>query len=227
MMKNKNLGGSRLPEQADEARNKAQTEHLAAFARRLGVNRSTVTRAAQAGRLSLTPEGLVLIEPSLQRWHASRGGRDDVAARHAEARGQGIPLPGAESAPGSPVAGLVAGATAPETDGASRAQHQAVALHWQNELLRLQLQIEAGQQLPREALLAELQGLGATLRGAVERLVDQVAPRLAVATDPAERRRLLLRELRSVRHQVRHEFPRALRRLVQTTRSSSPEAIAP
>ena len=66
-------------------------ESKAAFARRLGVNKSTVTRAAEAGRIVLTPRGQVEVEKSLERWHATKGARSDVAARHAEKRGADIP----------------------------------------------------------------------------------------------------------------------------------------
>ena len=58
----------------------------AQFARLLGVNRSTVTRWADAGRLVLLPDGSVDAEASLGRIRATSGGRDDVAARHAAQR---------------------------------------------------------------------------------------------------------------------------------------------
>lgn len=48
-------------------------ETKAAFARRLNWNRSTVTRAAQAGRLVLVGN-LVDVEPSLARLKATEGG---------------------------------------------------------------------------------------------------------------------------------------------------------
>lgn len=232
MNKNKDLECSGYPEQASKpgtAPNGAgrgpeagpaepAAEHLAAFARRLGVNRSTVTRAAQVGRLVLNAQGLVLIEPSLNAWAASKGLRDDVAHRHATARlGQPQhPAPeNAASAPFGPSAGLSQRpATPPATppEPGSRADHQAAALRAQNAHLALQIALQRGQALPRAALLAELQGLGGILRAAVERLIDQTAPRLAAA-DPAQRRPLLLAELATVRRQLRREFPRALRRL--------------
>lgn len=199
-------------------------ETLAAFARRLGVNRSTVTRAAQAGRLVLTADGRVAIAASLARWHATRAGREDVAQRHAEARGATIPLAAPQNAPLGPVAGLGGAATAPATpaaDGAEgRAHAAALTVHWQNQLLMLELGAATGAQLPREALLAELNGLGAALRGGVERLVDQLSPRLAAATGAEARHRLIQAEVRHLRRQLTREFPRALRRL-------TPDAAAP
>lgn len=235
MNKNKDLGRSEVSEHAAGARNTLaqapQAEHLAAFARRLGVNRSTVTRAAQAGRLVLAADGRVLVGPSLERWHATRGTRDDVAARHAAGRGAPVPPLG--------VAGVVAqadtAATRPgegpqqpaerengvgdgidpaaDVSGALRAAAEADRLAWQNQLLELALALTRGTRLPRQALTREAQALGNALRGAVERLIDQTAPRLAAAPSAAERRRLLQGEIAAARRQLRAEFGRSMRRL--------------
>ena len=232
MSKNKDLACSGYPEQPTEARNTPaagpeDAENLAAFARRLGVNRSTVTRAAQAGRLVLAADGRVRIAASLQRWHATRAGREDVAQRHAEARGAAIPLATSQNAPQGPISAPVAPAEPPATGGAtpdaatdSRAQAAALTVHWQNQLLMLELGAATGAQLPREALLAELNGLGAALRGGLERLVDQLSPRLAAAAGAQARARLIQAEVRHLRRQITREFPRALRRL-------TPDAAAP
>ena len=48
---------------------------------------------------------------------------------------------------------------------------------------------------------------------AVERVIDQTAPRLAVMTNDLDRRRLLDAELRRLRWMVKSEIPRALRRM--------------
>lgn len=237
-------------------------ESLAAFARRLGVHRSTVTRAAQAGRLALAPDGSVLIAPSLARWHATAAGRLDVADRHAAARGHHIPaeLPAAqipapqspahpapatsalatpEKSPSGPAAAPVAPPAASATpatpdaadgpadeSGTSRAHAAATTLHWQNNLLRLELGVTQGAYLPRDALLDELNGLGATLRGSLERLTDQLSPRLAAAPSAAERHRLLQAEAHTLRRQLAREFPRALRRLApESGATTSPQLM--
>lgn len=62
------------------------TETQTQFATRLGVDKSHITRLKQAGRLVMT-DGKVDVEASLQCIKETEGGRDDVAARHAEARG--------------------------------------------------------------------------------------------------------------------------------------------
>ena len=63
------------------------TETKSAFARRIGIHKSNVTRAAQDGRIVLTADGRVDIAASLARWNETKGGRSDVEARHAENRG--------------------------------------------------------------------------------------------------------------------------------------------
>lgn len=281
MSQNKDLACSGYPEQPQQSPEQAQTpgfspaagpatasltESLAAFARRLGVHRSTVTRAAQAGRLALAPDGSVLIAQSLARWHATAAGRLDVADRHAAARGHHIPadIPAAqipapqspahpapatsalaapEKSPSGPAAAPVAPPAASATpatpdaadgpadeSGTSRAHAAATTLHWQNNLLRLELGVTQGAYLPRDALLDELNGLGATLRGSLERLTDQLAPRLAAATSAAERHRLLQAEAHTLRRQLAREFPRALRRLAPesgaTTNTQLMQALA-
>lgn len=228
-------------EQAQEPRkipeNGPDRENLSAFSRRLGVNRSTVTRAAQAGRLVLTADGLVCIEASLQRLHATRGGRDDVAARHAQARGRAIPTGGPKNTPSGPFmapGGLVAGpstSATPHPDAGpavaeGRAAAAALTVHWQNQTLMLELGAANGTQLPREPLLAELNGLGAALRGGLERLVDQLSPRLAAASGAEARTRLIRAEVRHLRRQITREFPRALRRLTPDAAASMPAADA-
>lgn len=69
------------------------------FARHLDVNRSYVTRLKQDGRIVLTADGLVDVEASRARILATAGGRDDVAARWARAKGQ-TPASGPPAPPG-------------------------------------------------------------------------------------------------------------------------------
>lgn len=227
MNKNKDLARSGISEQQPGARNTAtgvpETEHLAAFARRLGVNRSTVTRAAQAGRLAMTSDGRVLVAASLARWLATRGAREDVAARHAAHRGAAVAAatagataaadapPAAQDGAGGDFEGSDGGQ---DVSGGLRAAAEAERLRWQNAQLQLSLELTRGSRIPRLALIREAQGLGNALRAAVDRLIDQTAPRLAAAAaDPAEQRRILRVELAAVRAQQAGEFGRSIRRL--------------
>jgi hypothetical protein len=224
MSKNKDLVCDGYPSQPPEARHSPEqagseaVENLASFARRLGVNRSTVTRAAQSGRLVLSADGRVMVQASLARWHATRGGRVDVAERHADARGHAVAgVAPAATAPASAQIGPQ-GADQAGGDGlappeGSRAFYEAQKLDWQNRLLLVSLDLQSGARAPRPALQREAHGLGATLRATVERLIDQTAPRLAAAPSDADRRRLLAGELGTARRMVRREFAAALRRL--------------
>lgn len=196
-------------------------ENKAAFARRLGWNRSTVTRAAQAGRLVLVGNR-VDVEASLARLKATEGGRTDVAARHAAERAavapQAIAAPGNAPAPAqAPRTGENTAPAPPDadgaTDGGSRARYKAMVLHFENQQIKLGMAMARGLRFTRQDVAREAAALGAIVRSAVERVIDQTAPRLAVMTEPERRRVLLATELRAVRHALRAEFPRALRRL--------------
>lgn len=192
-------------------------ENKAAFARRLNWNRSTVTRAAQAGRLVMVGK-MVDVEASLARLKATEGGRTDVAARHATERGAPV-----SQAAGTIVAGHTA-AQAPctaendtpamaDADGAGRARYKAITLQFENQQIKLGMAMARGLRFTRKDVAREATALGAIVRSAVERVIDQTAPRLAVMTDDDRRRHLLAAELRAVRRALRTEFPRALRRL--------------
>lgn len=192
------------------------TETRAAFARRIGVNKSTITRAAQAGRIVLNLHGLVEVEASLKRWHETKGGRSDVEARHAQNRGGVIPetAPGGENPTDTNLDATVAqpGATLiDETEG--RARHKAVSMDFENKAIRLEMDLRAGRRYPIEAVKREGVGAGATLRADFERLTDQTAPRLAVMRSADDRRRLLKKELTRMGRRVATDLLRALRRL--------------
>lgn len=191
-----------------------KTETRAKFAARLGVARSTITRAVQAGRLVIHENGHILVEPSLKRWHETKGGRDDVEARHAENRGAAIPEAGGgdENATAARKSRNEA-ATAGEPESGSRASYKAAALKYENDAIKLEIALRRGHRYPLAAIRHEALGIGGTLRASIERLIDQTAPRLAVLSDPAARRQLLQAEARRIARIIKHEFPRALRRM--------------
>lgn len=207
-------------------------ESKAAFARRLGVNKSTISRAAQAGRLVMRGNQ-VDIEASLARWHATQGGRADVAERHAAQRGQTIPTMPAygrmpENAPAGvsgPVPGTVADTVAAQPDtqpdgndaagGADRTAWKTMALSYENQTIKLEMALRRHRRYPLEDVRRESQALGMMLRAGVERLIDQTAPRLAATPDTADRDILLRTECLALARAFRTEFKRALRRLRQ------------
>lgn len=195
-------------------------ESKAAFARRIGVNKSTITRAAEAGRIVLTPHGKVEVEKSLEQWHATKGARSDVAARHAEKRGAEVPGAGhgPENAPkgrktDSTVGGAAEDMAGIQAPGGSRQRYKLAALHYENQSIKLEMALRRGLRYPLALVKQEAVGIGATMRAAIERIIDQTAPRLAVMRDDIERRRLIDAEVRRVRWMLKRELPRALRRM--------------
>ena len=199
-----------------------ETETRAQFARRLGVNRSTVTRAVQDGRLVLTDTGRILVEPSLCRWHETKGGRTDVEARHAQYRGEGAPVAAmdGENATESREITDKAQSAVSETEGkGGRAKFKALALDFENQAIRLEIALRQFQRYPLAAIEKEGAAIGGVVRSVLERLIDQTAPRLASLPSPDDRRRLLEAEVRAARRAVNGEFPRALRRLREKERA--------
>lgn len=185
-----------------------KTETKAEFARRIGVHKSNITRAAQAGRIVLDKRGRVLIDASLKRWHETKGGRTDVEDRHADQRGATVPHLHTVEGAGA------ADREAPHADnGEARTRYKAIALQYENAQIKLEMALRRGQRFPLDSVKREAQGIGNTLRASVERLIDQTAPRLAVARSPAERRRLLDSETKKLRRIVKEAFPQAFRRM--------------
>jgi hypothetical protein len=198
-------------------------ETKAAFARRIGINKSNVTRAAQAGRIVLTPGGMVNVEASVQRWYETKAGRDDVAARHAENRGVVGSMPQARAengtawpktaTPAQPAGEAGATSATAAGGGETRTRYKAVAMQYENQSIKLEMALRRGLRYPIALVKRESLGIGSSLRAAVERVIDQTAPRLAVMTNDLDRRRLLDAELHRLRWMVKSELPRALRRM--------------
>lgn len=184
------------------------------FAAWLGVNKSTVSRARKAGRLVLAADGRVDFEASAAKWHATAGGRTDVAARHAAQRGAAIPTgqPRSENAPAAQESRR-ADIELPEEDGTGRAHAKAALLHYENQQIKIEMALRSGLRLDRAAVKRESLGLGAMLRAAVERVIDQTAPRLAAASNELQRRQILAAEIRRLRWIMKRELPRSLRRM--------------
>lgn len=191
-----------------------KTETRAKFAARLGVARSTVTRAIQAGRLVMHESGDVLVGPSLKRWHETKGGRADVEARHAQNRGSSIPreVEGENNATAARKSRNEPATTEPVESG-SRASYKAAALKYENDAIKLEIALRRGHRYPLTTIRHEALGIGGTLRASIERLIDQTAPRLAVLADPSAQLQLLRAESRRIARIIKHEFPRAMRRM--------------
>lgn len=162
----------------------------AAFARLRGVNRSSVTRWEQAGRLVLTSDGAVDAAASTQRLMETSGHRDDVAARHAASRASGIPTPQPDDK------------NAPEArfrgSGETRAEAQARKESAAADLLEIELATRRGDLIAREDVDAAMRAIGTTVRSLLDVLPDQVAPLVAPASDLEECHQLLADAARDV-----------------------------
>ncbi|MFW6021406.1 MAG: hypothetical protein ACOCPR_04895 [Guyparkeria sp.] len=195
-----------------------RTETKARFAERLGVHRSTITRAAKQGRIVCDLQGRVLVEDSLQRWHDTAGPRTDMQAAHAQRRGQPIPGAGSaqsgghssghdhDTATGLPATALI------DAEG-ERARWQAHTLHWTNSRTRLDIELDLRKRVMIDDVTRAAEAMGGAARSGIERLVDELAPRLTVTTDPAERRDLLAAGLHQLTDRLRDEHRRAIDRL--------------
>lgn len=204
---------------------------------------STVTRWGQDGKIVLVGEGRaakVDVAASLARLDALGIGqlRPDVAARHAHEAAQAGAQRAQTAAPMSnhqPGADLPAqrntGATADATDadlcsvetgGAGKAKYKAAAMHYENSLIKLGLQIARGQRYDLAAVKDEAAALGNALRAAVERLTDQTAPRLAVLPNHLDRGVLLRREVRRIKRLLNLEHAAGLRRLRRAAKKGAP-----
>lgn len=188
-------------------------ESKSAFARRLGVSPSYVTKLAQDGRLVVV-DGQIEVEASLARMDATKDpNRDDVRQRHAKARdAKRVETAGGGQGDGvAPMAAARVGAesgagekTAPWTpkqadfDGAGTGGSEPViqAAEVFRKARTAKMHFEARRAVIR---VARLQGRladvatirkcagndGATLRSMLENLPDQAAPRLAPVRDAA------------------------------------------
>ncbi len=199
----------------------------------MGVNKGTVSRWKQAGRLVLDAGGRVMVEESRARILHSRAGRTDVADRHARNRGRNlaefdatIPQPEGAGAdldlegdldPGADGDGAPAAGYAPADPSApERTRYKARQIHYENARIKLELSLRHGYRLPLAAVEREAQGIGNVLRAAVERLVDVCAPQAAHMPTSA-RSALLASEARALRRIATTELARSQRRIRKET----------
>jgi len=134
------------------------TETRSKFATRIGKDKSYVTRLDQAGRLVLVGEGrsaLVDVEASLKRIEETTGGRDDVAARHAAAKGQQSPKPD-------------------ETRVSAQTRKEMA----QADVAEMERDVMRGKLIDREQVEAALADVVAFARQGVENLPHRVAAQL-------------------------------------------------
>lgn len=182
------------------------TEHpellgKAAFARQvLKRSPSYVTALLQAGRLVMVGEGKhaqVRVAESLARIAATSGARDDVAARHAENAGSDMPVGpvSPENAPAASVSNLVD----LRERRAEAELRRTLALADQEEMAAAKAR---GDLIAREDVDGAMKFTGATVRGLLDVLPDQLAPILAPVTSLDEIHAILVDHCRNVLEQL-------------------------
>lgn len=181
-----------------------------AFAKLQGWSPSYVTKLIGQERLVLNESGLVRVTASLTKIKATAGARGDVAARNAGARkAKNTPTATKNEPPATLHIALE------ELPVGSRAKYKAMALHYQNNLTKLKMAMDQRLRFDHRAVRDEAAGIGNTLRAALERLIDTIAPRLSIAKTREERARILQLEISIMRKTIKNTFPRALLRLAK------------
>lgn len=145
------------------------TETKAQFAKRLGINKSTVTRYGQAGRLVLAPNGKVKVEESLALIAATKGARGDVSAKHGQVHSSAAQN-ASETILDDDMSATV------EMIGFDRATLKAQTLTYGNKVLELEEAKAAGTMLDKEEFLKQVGQAGKVFRVGMERLIDNLAP---------------------------------------------------
>ena len=145
------------------------TETKAQFAKRLGVNKSTVTRYHQAGRLVLAPNGKVKIEDSLRLIASTKGHRGDVSEKHGQSHGA-VAQNATEGVADDDMSATV------EMVGFDRATLKAQTLTYGNKILELEAAKVAGAVLDKDEFLKQVGQAGRSFRVGIERLIDNLAP---------------------------------------------------
>jgi len=188
------------------------TEKPSEFARRLGVNKSTVCRAIQEGRLILS-NGKLDVADNLRRWESTKPGtRYDVAARHAANRAAAIPS-SPHAATKTQQSAITAVSDSTEDDGPGIAEYRKVELLAAINAAKLEIALRTGERFPVADIGSHAGALGATLRASLERLVDTTAARLTLATTHATRVDLLRTEAASIRRLMTKQLIRSIRSL--------------
>ena len=179
-------------------------ETPAAFARRLGVHKSTVCRAIKAGRL-IVSSGMLDVADSLQRWEKTKPGtRPDVLARHAAKRSAGIPTqPGAQNAP--QIAAQTVSRNASQHDALPAGRKDELDAHIEDENDPAASPADAGQASDGPGLAHYAQALLAA-QNAMARLAIQMRSHRRYRMD-RKFTALLRHTRRRIDREIEHDFP--------------------
>lgn len=175
----------------------------AEFARLEGKARSYITALKKAGRLVMTADDLVDLEASRALIAATADpGRDDVAARHAAARGE-TPTPPEKHA---------ANSADTEKLGNSYAAARAVKEKYAAMTAKMEYERASGKLIEREAVAAAVEDIMTTVRQHFEQQPHRVAPML-IGLDLDAIRAILKQETNGVLAEMVKEFGKRLRQI--------------
>lgn len=183
-------------------------ETRADFARRLGVNRSTITRWVETGRVVLSG-ALIDVEASQQRLAETGGARPDVAERHAAERAAKGATVGAGDTP--PPAAPPASDAASRADGVGNSYQAARAVKEKYAALHAKLEYEQalGNLIPKGDVDLALRSFAASVRAKLDVLPDQISPLVAPVSDLDEVHALLAEHCRGILSAVADDMGRA------------------
>jgi hypothetical protein len=157
------------------------TETQTEFARRIGRDKSYVTRLKQRGRLVMDDRGRVVVDASLERIEATRGARHDVEARWRDARSGDAPASGDGDMPSVDEIGR-------RTRYAQMRKEEAEAAKRERELKVLD-----GTLVERKAVQKAVSDAAAVIVGYAENIPDRLAPQLT-DIDRIDRVRAILKD---------------------------------
>lgn len=194
------------------------TETKSQFAKRINRAPSYITELISHGRIVLSENGnLVEVEQSLARLEETAShSRQGVAAFHESRRAQKKPPQAPEVKPEVTDAPKKRGRKprgSDEVDEHSRQFYERVYQGAKNNIKQLEFDMSYGRRFAMVDVKKEGQAIGNSVRAALERLVDSLAPRLALISSKQEKKQLIEQEIKQLRRVIKGEFPRAFRRL--------------
>ncbi len=179
-------------------------ETRADFARRLGVNRSTITRWVDTGRVVLSG-AMIDVEASQQLLADTGGARPDVADRHAAERAAKVGAGDTAPPPSAPAADASRADNVGNSYQAARAvKEKYAALH-----SKLEYEQALGNLIPKADVDLALRSFAASVRARLDVLPDQLAPLVSPVTDLDEIHALLAEHCRSILSAVADDMGRA------------------
>lgn len=180
-----------------------QTLSQAQFAKTIGVDRSYITQLKQAGRLVLAENGKVDVEASMLRIaETADPNRDDVANRHAQARGKDTPVHEMESGSATKKQKLV---DFQDTDKLKFSEGRAKEQHYKALTAELEYKKTIGELVPKADMKMAVEDVVTNFRQKLENLPHSLAADL-VGKDLDFIRASLKQEFHSVLTELTRDF---------------------